>query len=151
MIEEYDTDKFTAQRVLDRIYEEPELAKNMLLELIEQPTVSIEKSKAIGDKYEDPGAGFLHFFLAKVINNLGYYSSIQLSDEVKESAATDIDQQKHIEQIHTKNHRPMVYDKEQQSEEKEKIALSRRANELLVLTKLIITDSANQTAEQKRA
>lgn len=151
MTENYDTANFTAQRVIDRIYEEPELSKKVLLELIDQPTVSAERSKAIGDQYEDPAAGFLHFFLAKVINNLDYYSSIDLSDEVKEKAATDEEMQKHITQIHTKHHRPMVYDKELESERKERIALSKRANELYALTRLVIIDTTNQKPEQKRA
>ena len=45
----------------------------------------------------------------------------------------------------------MVYDKELESERKERIALSKRANELYALTRLVIIDTTNQKPEQKRA
>ncbi len=143
----YEIADIAAQRVIDRINEQPELAIAVLTELREDPLYSLTKANQIEENYGTEGRAF-HQFLGEVISNRELYLRIDIGNEAIDSAAEDPAIRQFANNLKINAYILTEEVKEKIARAKEQLALSTRANELLALAKLA---SLSQIQEQKNS
>ena len=137
----YET-QFVSKRVADRIYENPELAMEVLGELRANPRPNTEARIAYEEKYSENYREFndLHSFLGDVITDLKVYEAINIPQEAQDASRADPDQQKIVDSLRRKIIRP-----DERDDREKVVILSARANELLAMARIALQHSQTQT------
>ncbi len=143
---DYEKQEFL-QRTLDRIEEEPEIARDAADELRKNPYVGNDVYKRLAETHGERGGNMLDFLGAVISHD--EFTRITLPDEVIDRALAD---QEHIERVNrlartamrpgtTANERGRV---------EEMVKLMYRANELYALAELALKTSTDKTIPDSR-
>jgi len=142
MSNEHPQESFTAQRVVNRITENPQMSHYLLGLIRDNPEVTTDTGNDNVELiYGEEGSDFLNF-LIKIVGDSEVYQTIDLDDEVYEAANKErLAKIGHLSLLESQN--PDMVAKYKRNE-----AISNRANELLALANLAIKTMAQTDNSQ---
>jgi len=138
-----------AQRVIERINEQPNLAIAVLTELREVPKYSSSAANQIEQDHGFEGREFYQF-LGEVIANRDLYLEIDIGEAAINVAAQDPAMNQIARNLEIKASILTEEAKEKINQAKEQLTLSKRANELLALARIIVSFSQISDQEDSR-
>jgi len=124
-----------AQRVIERINEQPNLAIDVLTKLREDPIYPPSTANQIEQDHGTEGREF-HQFLGEVIANRELYLTIDIEEKAIKAAAQDPVIEQIVNRLKINNGVLTAENQERIKLAQEQLALSKRANELLALARL---------------